>query len=91
MKREEHYCDRCGTQMTSQDHDGDSCYGIQVLAQRPTEAHTIEAGVVVDISMKQQYGSSSSRKLLHGREFCSFTCFEASMLTLIEKVKEVAP
>jgi hypothetical protein len=88
MKREEHYCDQCGTQMTEQDCEGDTvCFGIKVLTQKPADAHTTNAAVVVDTTLKHSCGSSSSRHNLHGTEFCSFQCFQESMLALIAKVK----
>ena len=88
MKRAEHYCDQCGAQMTKQDNEGDTqCYGLEVLAKKSTESHTIGAGFLVDIHEETSCGSSSSRHILHGTEFCSFDCFHAAMTNLLDKVK----
>jgi len=77
MKREEHYCDVCGSQMTYLDSDGDNCQqGIVV------NGHT-----TADITTRTTSGSTSSRKALHGAEFCSYTCFEKQAVAWIASVK----
>jgi hypothetical protein len=88
MKREEHYCDRCGAQMTAQDADGNTnCFGVTVLAQKASESHTITANIVANYCTETSSGSWSGRQHLTGIEFCSFGCFKEAMTNFIEKVE----
>ena len=75
MKREEHYCDRCGTKMTSVDVDGD-VQGITV-----PEFHA-------DVNMRTSYGSSGSRRQFSGREFCGWQCFSKALAAFSDSVEE---
>ncbi len=66
MNREETYCDVCGKQMSYQDADGDSC--IQgIIMDEPLK---------LDVWVRHDCGTSSSRHAIHHKHFCSYACLE---------------
>jgi hypothetical protein len=91
MKREEHYCDRCGTQMTEQDHEGDTnVVGLTVLGYKPEAACATNISLVVDSKFPHSCGYSSARQQLKGSEFCGVKCFTEAMESLIKDVQAYA-
>lgn len=87
MKREEHYCDRCGTQMSRLDADGDNnVYGLFLKGYKPGAIDTSNIRLVVDTNTETGCGSSSRRFEMLGTEFCSVDCFSESMIKLLSSV-----
>lgn len=80
MKREEHYCDVCGTKMTYLDADGDNCLNGIVLREK----------VAAHLDIRTTYGSTGSMQCLHGSEFCSFKCFSKRALDWVREVEKSA-
>lgn len=66
MKREMHYCDVCGKEMSYIDSDGDSCLQGVVL----------ECPAKACIDIRNTGGSSSVLHSLEAGEFCSADCFK---------------
>ena len=80
MKREEHYCDICGKQITGVFSDGDQYKtGIEIMHEQE---------VCVSMSIKRDYGTSSRSTHVTGKEFCSVECFEKSVLKMLADVRE---
>lgn len=87
MKREEHYCDRCGTQMSRLDADGDNnVYGLFLKGYKPDAANTSSIRLIVYKNTETSCGSSSRRFEMLGTEFCSVDCFSESMIKLLSSV-----
>lgn len=80
MRREEHYCDICGNQMTGLFADGDQYkVGVELNIEKQLQA---------SLTSKHSYGTSGKAEWLSGREYCSFTCFEKAVLEWLKKVSE---
>lgn len=87
MKREEHYCDRCGTQMSRLDADGENnVYGLFLKGYKPEAAVTSNIRLVVDKNTETSCGSSSRRFEMSGTEFCGVECFTESVIKLLSSV-----
>jgi hypothetical protein len=87
MKREEHYCDRCGTQMSRLDADGENnVYGLFLKGFRPEAAATSNIRLIIDTNTETPSGSSSRRFEMLGTEFCSVDCFSKSMIKLLSSI-----
>lgn len=82
MKRQIHFCDACGAQMTHVDSDGDaSQVGITIHGSS-------EDGFASASLLKlHDCGTSSTRTYLQGREFCSFKCFEVAAQNWVESMR----
>lgn len=78
MKREEHYCDICGTKITWQDADGDT----NVQAIRVPEIHA-------NVHIRTSYGSSGQRVGFSGLEFCGWECFDKSLSAFSQRLHHV--
>lgn len=87
MKREEHYCDRCGTQMSKLDADCENnVYGLFLKGYKPEAAATSSIRLIVDTNTETSCGSSSRRFEMLGTEFCGVKCFTESMIKLLSSV-----
>lgn len=86
MKREEHYCDVCGAQLTYLDSEGDQCVsGIEV---ENDDRYSTPNPIHLTLRERTSSGSSSKGVSMEGREFCSVDCFEKSIRKLFDEVKE---
>lgn len=76
MKREETYCDMCGTKMSGMDADGDTnIIGI-----------TMQNTTCFDICSKNSSGTTSSYVYQGGQHFCSNKCLQEMMLNVLAEV-----
>ena len=76
MKREVHYCDACGTEMTWIDSDNDA--NVQCITVPEIKA----SGCI-----RESYGASWFAVLFHGKEFCSWGCFHASLIAFSKELE----
>ncbi len=94
MRRAEHYCDRCGAQMTVTSTDGDTDRFGVVLKEEINIVHATHTAVTdqaktvfASVSYSTPGGSSGFAKWLRGVEFCSYECLEVSVLEWLAEVK----
>ena len=79
MKREERYCDICGTRITGLHEDGDQYKeGIEL---------NVDKAFGASLSLKTTCGMGSKSEWLRGIEFCSVTCFEKSVNDWMDRIK----
>jgi hypothetical protein len=80
MKRTERYCDVCGTQMTYQDTDGNTC----------EQGITVSGDLRTSINCRTSSGESSSLRKLRHTDFCSYDCFERVVKKWMQEVQEAS-
>lgn len=76
MKREVHYCDACGTEMTWIDADDNS--NVQGISIPEVKAN---------VTIREICGSSGFAVWLRGQEFCSWGCFHASLMSFSKELE----
>lgn len=76
MKREVHYCDACGTEMTWIDADDNS--NVQGI---------VVPEFMADVTIRKDCGSSGRTVWLRGQEFCSWECFHLSLIAFSKELE----
>jgi len=88
MKREEHYCDICGKQMTYQDSSDDQNWqGVRVYGHGDEGKRYAHDELWASMSKPHSCGSSSKGEGQRGTEFCSFECFEKSITDWLDRCR----
>ena len=86
MKREETYCDICGKQMTEYTNGRSELTGVRLLVYSG-DAVVPNPAITSYFKRQTSWGSSSGADHLHGKDFCCYKCFEASITKWLAEIK----